>query len=108
MEQRRITIHEPTTQTIACSLDRTEAETRLARWQTVRDEHLLDMQTIPRGIRMRFSGEAADVLEDLAAGEAACCGFLRIVVEPEDGATAVEITGDPDAGPVIRVLAGLE
>lgn len=106
MHQRRAIIHEPTTSTVACSLGGDEAEARVQRWRAIREEHLQRTQVILGGIRMWFAAAAAEAIEDLAASEASCCGFLRLAVRREDDAVVLEITGHADAGPLIRVLAG--
>ena len=80
MRKHIATIHEPTTDVIACTLDGDGAERRLEEWAELRERHLVSIEALGNGLRLRFDAGAAEAAEDLAAREAGCCGFLRIEV----------------------------
>ena len=57
---------------------------------------------------MRFAAVLAPLIADLATREAACCAFLDISTDVTDDEAVVEVTSqDPDARPVISLLAGI-
>ncbi len=57
---------------------------------------------------MTFDAELADSVEDLAARERSCCGFLSIMTRRTGAEVRLEITSDSlDAHLVIEAMAGL-
>ncbi|HZJ27543.1 MAG TPA: hypothetical protein VFF40_11140 [Acidimicrobiia bacterium] len=94
--------HEP----IACSLPTPDAAGQVDEWADLRRD-ALTRERLERGVAMTFGIDAADRVEDLAAREAACCGFLSIATTRTAETVRLEITSDdPDAAPVIEALAG--
>jgi hypothetical protein len=106
MSEQRIQIHEPWTQDVACILEAAEAGEQGRRWDVLRAEHLVGVEPIEGGLRVRFRPDAADAVRDVVSRESQCCGFLRLAVATADDAVTVEITGSADAQPVIRALVG--
>jgi hypothetical protein len=95
-----------TDQPIACTLAVAEMPGRLALLDTLAAGALLDRQPIPGGMRSRFRG-APDVerrVHELVALESQCCAFLRFEVGRAGDAIVLDITGAPDAQPVIDQL----
>ena len=92
---------------IACSLTTKDAARQGLAWADLQ-RHALTATRIDGGAAMTFDVELADSVEDLAAREAACCGFLSITTSRSEGEVRLEITADnPDAHPVIEAMAGL-
>ncbi len=95
------------TQPIACSLTTKDATSQFLEWTDLR-HHALTATKIDGGAVMTFDAELADSVEDLAARERSCCGFLSITTLHSDDEVRLEITSDnPDAHPVIEAMAGL-
>ena len=95
---------------IVCTL--TESELRERR-QTVLDsirDAAIDVTSIPEGYAYRFPArsEVLSQLGLLVDLERQCCRFLtfKIVVEGGDQPIRLEITGPPDAMPMIEDLFG--
>ena len=57
---------------IACSLSSTDRAQRAARWQLLGD---YDVEQLDNGLRLVFTHDVADELEELATLEAECCAF---------------------------------
>src|SRR5688500_4543060 len=95
---------------ILCTL--TESELRERR-QTVLDtvrEAAIDVVPVPEGYAYRFSArsEVLSHLSRLVDLERQCCRFLtfKIVVEAGEQPIRLEITGPPEARPMIEELFG--
>lgn len=98
-----INMHDP----IACSLTTKDAARQGLEWADLQ-RHALTATRINGGAAMTFDAELADSVEDLAAREASCCGFLSITTLRSDDEVRLEITADdPDAHPMIEAMAGL-
>jgi len=96
-------IHEP----IACSLTTKNAARQYLEWVDLQ-RHVLTVERIDDGAVMTFHAQLADSVEDLAAREASCCGFLSIKTMRSHGEVRVEITADnPDAYALIEAMAGV-
>ncbi len=98
-----IKTHDP----IACSLTTKDAARQGLEWADLQ-RHALTATRIDGGAAMTFDVEWADSVEDLAARERSCCGFLSITTLRSDDEVRLEMTADnPAARPVIEVMAGL-
>ena len=96
-------IYEP----VACSLMTKDAARQGLEWADLQ-RHALTATRIDGGAAMTFDAELADRVEDLAARERSCCGFLSITTLRSDDQVRLEITADnPAARPVIEAMAGL-
>jgi hypothetical protein len=89
---------------IACTLPPADVSGRLELIDALAAEALLDQRPIAGGLRARFrDAPGIDArVRGLAAAEAECCAFLRFEVAREGGAVTLDITGAPDAQPVIH------
>ena len=97
-------IHDPS----ACSLTPTNAARQYLEWIDLQ-RHVLTVERIDDGAVMTFHAELADSVEDLAAREASCCGFLSINTMRSHGEVRLEITADnPDAYALIEAMAGVD
>ena len=91
---------------VMCTLTTADAARQAMEWNETRG-HAREVSEVERGVRMRFPVDLADVIRDLAAREATCCGFLRLTTTVDDDELVLEITSDnPDGRPVIAMLAG--
>ena len=96
-------MHEP----IACTLTTKDATSQFLEWTDLQ-RHALTTTKIDGGAVMTFDPELADSVEDLAARERSCCGFLSITTLRSDNEVRLEMTADnPDARPLIEAMAGL-
>ena len=89
---------------IACTLEPGRMPGRLAFIEALVAYALVDQQPIAGGLRTRFR-DTPDVelrVRDLVAAESDCCAFLRFELGRDDDALVLDITGSPDAQPVIR------
>jgi hypothetical protein len=88
---------------IACTLEPTEMRERAASIDALLDDALLDQREIDGGLRADFR-DAPDVerrLHELVAAESRCCAFLSFAVGRDEDALWLDITGAPEARPVI-------
>jgi hypothetical protein len=88
---------------IACTLNPAEMRDRLAAIDALASDALLDQREIPGGLRTTFR-DAPDVerrVRELVAAESRCCAFLSFAVGREDDTLWLDITGAPEARPVI-------
>jgi hypothetical protein len=83
---------------IACTLPAAAVPDRLALIESLAP---LDREPIPGGSRLRFRPDAEPRVRELVALEAECCPFLTFAVTRDDDAVVVDVTGAPDAQPVI-------
>lgn len=96
-------IYEP----VACSLTTQDAARQGLEWADLQ-RHALTATRIDGGAAMTFDAELADSVEDLAARERSCCGFLSITTLQSDDKVRLEITADnPAARPLIEAMAGV-
>jgi hypothetical protein len=96
-------IHQP----IACSLTTKDAAHQFLEWTDLQG-HALTAERIDGGAVMTFDAELADSVEDLAARERSCCGFLSITTLRSDNEVRLEITADnPDAHALIEAMTGV-
>ena len=92
---------------IACSLTTKEAARQGLEWTDIQ-RHARTATRIDQGAVMTFDVELAENVEDLAARERSCCGFLEIETLRSDDEVRLKITADnPAARPVIQAMAGL-
>lgn len=92
---------------IACTLTTKAARTQTMEWTELRDlaGSVTELDT---GVRMTFSAEMRDAVDDLARRERACCAFLTLTTTVEDDVVTLEIlSADPEALPLIWELAGV-
>ncbi len=98
-----INMHDP----IACSFTTKDAARQGLAWADLQ-RHALTATRIDGGAAMTFDAELADSVEEVAARERSCCGFLSITTLRSDDEMRLEITADnPAARPVIEAMAGL-
>ena len=96
-------IYEP----VACSLTTKDGALQRLEWADLQ-HHALTATRIDGGAAMTFDADLADSVEDLAARERSCCGFLSITTLRADDEVHLEITADnPAASPVIEALTGV-
>ncbi|MEN8238905.1 MAG: hypothetical protein ABFR53_06850 [Actinomycetota bacterium] len=95
-------IHDP----IACSLTTKDAARQRLEWTDLQ-RRALTARNIDGGIAMTFGAELADRVEDLAALERSCCGFLTITTLRSNGEVRLEMTSDnPAAHTVVEAITG--
>jgi hypothetical protein len=88
---------------IACTLCPDKMRGRLADLDAVAREALIDKTPIDCGLRHRFRAhpDIEREIRRLAAAEAECSAFLTSTVTTEPSVLLLDITGSPDAQPVI-------
>ena len=92
-------------QPIVCTLTTKDAASQALDWATLGRAARFS-ESIPGGVAITFPADRAADVEDLAAREAACCGFLSLTIDNDGDVVRLTITSDnPDAVPVIDVLA---
>lgn len=93
-------------QPIACTLPTGDAARQVQEWADLQND-VRTSEALDRGVALTFDIALAERVEDLAAREAACCGFLSITTHRGSDSVRMEITSDnPDAAPIIALLAG--
>jgi hypothetical protein len=88
---------------IACTLNQDQLRDRLTFIENLASDALIGQTEIAGGVRSRFR-DAPDVearVRELADAESRCCGFLSFAVSRRDGELWLDITGAPEARPVI-------
>ncbi|MFV1962721.1 MAG: hypothetical protein ACC658_12930 [Acidimicrobiia bacterium] len=94
--------HDP----IACSLPLREAASQALEWTDLH-RHVVSTEQLPGGLAVTYRTEVADVVEELVAREASCCRWLSLSTSRNADGIKVELASDnPDAWPVIQLLAG--
>jgi hypothetical protein len=91
---------------IACTLTAAQHRSRTTELAALAERALLAREPIPGGERLTFArtpGTERDVDAAIAA-ERSCCSFLRFAVDRRDGRLVVDVTGPPEAHPVIAAL----
>jgi hypothetical protein len=89
---------------IACTLQPEEMRDRAASIDALLEEALLEQRPIDGGVRSIFR-DAPDVerrIHDLIAAESRCCAFLSFATGRDQNALWLDITGAPEARPVIE------
>ena len=88
---------------IACTLNQAELGVRLATVDALRRDAMVGQTEIPGGLRihLRNAPGVEDRLRALAFAEARCCAFLEFRIEPAGDELLLDITGAPEARPVI-------
>jgi SAM-dependent methyltransferase len=88
---------------IACSLAPDDMGARLALIGELAADGLVDRTPTAAGLRVRLrdTPQIEERTRALIAAESRCCAFLDFSLDREDGALVLEITGPPDARPVI-------
>lgn len=91
---------------IACSLPARDTSDQVGEWRDLASK-TLTRDRITGGYVVSFAAGDAEVVEDLARRESACCGFLEIATERFDGGIRLVMTSNnPEALPVIDLLVG--
>lgn len=88
---------------IACTLNPAEMRSRAARVDALAADALLKREPIHGGLRHLFRADDAVEREirELASLESECCAFLTFEVSRAPHAVVLDVTGAPDAQPVI-------
>src|SRR3954468_22411366 len=93
-------------QPIACSLSPAEYRTRVQSFGQIADAALRSREPREDGVRLAF--EATDATEralrDLIAAESRCSPFLEFALERDGDTLTLDVTGPPDAQPIIAEL----
>jgi hypothetical protein len=95
---------------IACTLSPDGMTARMALIDALAADGLLDRTPTASGLRVRLR-DTPDIerrTRQLVAAESACCAFLDFTLGREDGALVLDITGPPDARPVIGMFFAAE
>ncbi len=97
----------PDDPSIACSLDREAGPRRQARWLALVDRALISHARTPDGARHRYRSDPGVEAElgALVALEADCCPFLDLRVTRDDGALVLDVSGPPEARPIVELFA---
>jgi hypothetical protein len=93
---------------LACSLSAAEGTERAARWRALLETRLLSRAETAFGQRLAFRSDEAVAaeLDTLIAAERDCCSFLTLSVERFDDALILDVTGPPDAAPIVQAMFG--
>ncbi|MDA0164216.1 hypothetical protein OM076_28355 [Solirubrobacter ginsenosidimutans] len=91
---------------IACSLSPDGMSARLALIEALAADGLLERTATESGLRVRLrdTPEIERRTRELIAAESACCGFLDFDLRRDDTALILDISGPPDARPVVDLL----
>ncbi len=91
---------------IACTLSSHQAKDRIARWEAMA-ARATTRDVLDGGTRVTFERDIdLATLTELVAAEQDCCGFLTFALTISSDAVALDVTGPPDAQPVIEALTG--
>jgi hypothetical protein len=93
---------------VACSLSPDEMADRTAFIDRLVADAFLGQDEIRGGVRSRFryTSDVGRRVGELIAAEASCCAFLTFAVTRQEGELWLEITGAPEAAPVIEQFFG--
>src|SRR5579885_1486143 len=91
-------MHPTPMETTACTLDRDALEARRSRWHALAACALARIEETETGLRLRFTGGAAE-LAALTALERQCCAFATWTVE---GTTLAVDGSTPEAVPAVH------
>lgn len=91
---------------IACTLDEGRRVARGEEWRAVITEGLEQRESIEGGVRLRFSADPAIArrVEELVAGERACCSWASWTLRPSGDATVLEATAPGDGAAALQAL----
>jgi hypothetical protein len=95
---------------IACTLSPDDMPARLALIDALAADGLLDRTPTASGMRVRLR-DTPDIerrTRELVTAESACCTFLDFALGREDGALVLDISGPPEARPVIDLFFAAE
>jgi hypothetical protein len=89
---------------IACTLEAGQLGDRVELIATLTADALVSQQPIAGGVRSHFRAAVGleQRLRDLIEAESRCCPFLHFALTRDISAWILDITGPPDAQPVIR------
>ena len=91
---------------VACTLSLTDQASQALEWRDLVARALTTERT-SSGATLRFPLHLRDEVEDLAARESACCGFLSIGTSLEDDEVVLAVGSElAEAQPVIDVIVG--
>jgi hypothetical protein len=95
---------------IACSLSAADQAERLQAAADLRERALLEVESIPAGLRLRFVAEPGirEELDQLIEAESKCCSFLSFELDSRGRELILEIRGPDQARPLISELFGLQ
>ena len=91
---------------IACSLSSDDMTERMALIDELAVDGLVDRQSTDAGVRVRLR-DTPDIearTRRLIAAEASCCPFMTFDLRRDGGALVLDITGPPEARPVIDMF----
>jgi hypothetical protein len=91
---------------IACTLSPDGMSARLALIDALAADGLLDRTPTASGLRVRLR-DTPDIerrTRELVAAESACCAFLDFTLGRDDGDLVLDISGPPNARPVIDLF----
>jgi hypothetical protein len=95
---------------VACTLSPDGMTARLALIDALAFDGLLDRTPTASGLRVRLR-DTPDIEQrtrELVAAESACCAFLDFTLGRADGDLVLDITGPPNARPVIEMFFAAE
>lgn len=91
---------------IACTLGRSGMITRVNEWRSALAA-VVDRGPVPGGMRLELGPDAPlEEIVRLSAAEQECCAFLSFTITVDRRGRALEVTGPPDAEPIIADLFG--
>lgn len=92
---------------IACTLDAGGAAARVARWRTLARAAQLSRRREPGRVLLTFRRDPAAeaALSELAELERQCCTFLSLEVTPSTDTLVLDVSGPPEAEPVLALFA---
>ena len=92
---------------LICTLEPDRVGDRLDGWQTIL-AFATSREPTNGGIRIRFprGWVGVEQLASLAAAEQECCRFFSFVLTLDDHGVALDVTGPPEALPIIGALVG--
>jgi hypothetical protein len=93
---------------IACTLTPGEYKRRTAELSALAARSLIARAPIDGGQRLTFVDDPAveRELRGAVAAEASCCSFLTMRLQRTTGALTLDVTGPPQAQPIIAELFG--
>jgi hypothetical protein len=93
-------------QPIACTLSSDDYRTRVADLAALADRALRAREPTLGGARLTFAGDerTEHELRAAIAAEATCCAFLRFGLERRGDVLVLDVSGPPEARPVIAAL----
>jgi hypothetical protein len=91
---------------IACSLNPDDKTARRALIDELAADGLIDRTPTAAGLRLRLrdTPQIEQRTRELIAAESVCCAFLDFRLDRDDGDLVLDVTGPPDARPVIEMF----